>query len=70
MTNICLAEWLRRWTRNPLGHSRVGSNPAADETFFWPFFVGFVFLYMYLPSFFLQRFILASSGQQSREQAG
>ncbi len=25
----CLAERLRRWTRNPLGNSRVGSNPAA-----------------------------------------
>ena len=24
-----LAERLRRWTRNPLGNSRVGSNPAA-----------------------------------------
>ena len=37
--NICLAEWLRRWTRNPLGHSRVGSNPAADETYFCPIFL-------------------------------
>ena len=25
----CLAEWLRRWTRNPLGSSRTGSNPVA-----------------------------------------
>lgn len=23
-----MAEWLRRWTRNPLGSPRVGSNPA------------------------------------------
>src|SRR4029434_6372957 len=23
-----LAEWLRRWTRNPLGSPRAGSNPA------------------------------------------
>ena len=27
----CLAEWLRRWTRNPLGNSRVGPNPAAVD---------------------------------------
>ena len=24
-----LAEWLRRWTRNPLGSARAASNPAA-----------------------------------------
>ena len=24
-----LSEWLRRWTRNPLGSARAGSNPAA-----------------------------------------
>jgi hypothetical protein len=24
-----VSEWLRRWTRNPLGSSRAGSNPAA-----------------------------------------
>lgn len=23
-----MAEWLRRWTRNPMGSSRAGSNPA------------------------------------------
>ena len=23
-----VAEWLRRWTRNPLGSARAGSNPA------------------------------------------
>ncbi|KAM7229554.1 hypothetical protein CapIbe_019670, partial [Capra ibex] len=22
-----VAEWLRRWTRNPLGSPRAGSNP-------------------------------------------
>ncbi len=27
-----VAEWLRRWTRNPLGSARAGSNPA-DCTF-------------------------------------
>ena len=23
-----VAEWLRRWTRNPLGSARTGSNPV------------------------------------------
>ena len=23
-----VAEWLRRWTANPLGSARVGSNPT------------------------------------------
>ena len=27
----CLSEWLRSKTRNLLGNSRVGSNPAAVE---------------------------------------
>ena len=26
-----MAEWLRRWTRNPLGSPRAGSNPADYE---------------------------------------
>ena len=25
-----MAEWLRRWTRNPMGSSRAGSNPARS----------------------------------------
>ena len=24
-----VSEWLRRWTRNPLGSARAGSNPAG-----------------------------------------
>ena len=28
-----MAEWLRRWTRNPMGSSRAGSVPARSETF-------------------------------------
>ena len=24
-----LAEWLRRWTANPLGYARAGSNPVV-----------------------------------------
>ena len=30
---VVVAEWLRRWTRNPLGSSRAGSNPADNEIF-------------------------------------
>ena len=29
-----MAEWLRRWTWNPMGSSRAGSNPARSESFF------------------------------------
>ena len=29
-----LAEWLRRWTWNPMGSPRVGSNPAGSVPFF------------------------------------
>ena len=28
-----MAEWLRRWTANPLGSARVGSNPILVEGF-------------------------------------
>lgn len=27
---VVVAEWLRRWTRNPLGFPRAGSNPANN----------------------------------------
>ena len=30
-----VAEWLRRWTWNPLGFPRAGSNPAGCEIFFY-----------------------------------
>ena len=33
-STVVVAEWLRRWTRNPLGSSRAGSNPADNATFF------------------------------------
>ena len=29
-----MAEWLRRWTRNPLGSPRTGSNPVGDVNFY------------------------------------
>ncbi len=32
-----MAEWLRRWTRNPMGSSRVGSNPTRSAPFFFLF---------------------------------
>ena len=28
-----MAEWLRRWTANPLGSPRVGSNPILVDQF-------------------------------------
>ena len=28
-----VAEWLRRWTANPLGSARVGSNPIFVDSF-------------------------------------
>ena len=34
---VVMAEWLRRWTRNPLGSARVGSNPT-DHVFSFSFF--------------------------------
>ena len=30
-----VAEWLRRWTANPMGSARVGSNPILVEYFFF-----------------------------------
>ena len=38
-----VSERLRRWTRNPLGSARRGSNPLAVESSFcwWRFFVAF-----------------------------
>ena len=33
---VVVAEWLRRWTRNPLGSPRAGSNPADyDSKYFF-----------------------------------
>ena len=26
-----MAEWLRRWTWNPLGYARTGSNPVDSD---------------------------------------
>lgn len=36
-----MAEWLRRWTRNPMGFPRAGSNPADYGMFpLWWFLLG------------------------------
>ena len=29
-----VAEWLRRWTANPMGSARVGSNPIGVDVYF------------------------------------
>ena len=33
-----VAEWLRRWTANPMGSARVGSNPILVGNFLEYFF--------------------------------
>ena len=33
IASAVMAEWLRRWTRNPMGSPRAGSNPARSEWF-------------------------------------
>ena len=35
-----MAEWLRRWTRNPMGYSRAGWNPVRSVIVF--FCVGYL----------------------------
>lgn len=58
---VCLSEWLRRWTANPLCSARVGSNPAADVNFFvWMmsydfFFSILLFFFFLLPACCTQR---------------
>lgn len=34
---VVVAEWLRRWTRNPMGSPRTGSNPVYDVFFFYAY---------------------------------
>ena len=51
---VVVAEWLRRWTRNPLGSSRAGSNPADNE-----YFISFLYNYLLL-SFHLNQHIFTS----------
>ena len=35
-----VAEWLRRWTANPMCSARVGSNPILVVNFYSPFPLG------------------------------
>ena len=58
-----MAEWLRRWTRNPMGSARAGSNPAQCECqpFFFPFFPTYYFFpctYIYKKTRFFSEIIL------------
>ena len=32
-----VSEWLRRWTRNPLGSARRGLNPLAADSMYWAY---------------------------------
>jgi hypothetical protein len=61
MINGCLAERLRRETRNLLGNSRVGSNPAAvDDKFFATIFQGsfhYILLFYILLLHFIEHFV-------------
>ena len=38
-SKAAMAEWLRRWTWNPMGSSRAGSNPARSAIIIAPFFL-------------------------------
>ena len=47
IASALMAEWLRRWTRNPMGSAHAGSNPAQcvqDYFFFSPWILS---IYMY-----------------------
>ena len=46
-----VAEWLRRWTANPMCSARVGSNPILVVDFYSPFPLGSFSLFL----FFFQR---------------
>ena len=43
-----VAEWLRRWTANPMGSARVGSNPIFVVNIF-NIFKTFFFLFKNFP---------------------
>ena len=42
-----VAEWLRRWTANPLGSARVGSNPIGVVIYVLRILL-YVYAYLYL----------------------
>jgi hypothetical protein len=45
--NAVVSEWLRSWTRNPMGYARTGSNPVHSGLFaflfsyHFPWFTGY-----------------------------
>ena len=39
-----VSKWLRRWTWNPLGSARAGSNPAVSVLYLFVWFLWFMFL--------------------------
>ena len=44
---VVVAEWLRRWTRNPLGSPRAGSNPADYDSYPFNFLLFHATFYSY-----------------------
>ena len=43
-----VAEWLRRWTANPMGSARVGSNPILVVKYFFQNLFNFIFVFDFL----------------------
>ena len=56
---VVVAEWLRRWTRNPLGSPRAGSNPADYVFFFFllPLLSLFLFCFLFVCFLFFVFFV-------------
>ena len=52
--DVVVAEWLRRWTRNPLGSPRAGSNPADYERVFFFFLTPWILVLLGRPSLKMQ----------------
>ena len=46
-----VAEWLRRWTANPMGSARVGSNPILVVSFLPLLWIFKLYLRSFHPSF-------------------
>lgn len=49
INNGAVSEWLRRWIRNPLCFTRVGSNPAGTVPFAFFAFAFFAFASFFSP---------------------
>ena len=57
-----MAEWLRRWTRNPLGSPLAGSNPANYDVFCLGSFFRIPILLFEINNFLYLLVILMQSG--------